>query len=219
MLRSALKKRLPRGLGRALRQMSNEIFICGRHWLGCRRARALYSNARGLKLNIGCGPHHKQGWVNIDLDGGDLNLDMREPIPLPDGCAGIIYSEHFFEHLDYPSDALNFLSESHRILERGGRFSVGVPDTEEALLEYAGKNTGWLKHSRRWHPEWAKTPLDRINFHFRQNGEHRYAYDLQTLRSALELVGFTDIRRRDFDPALDDESRQIGTLYVEAVKP
>jgi predicted SAM-dependent methyltransferase len=49
------------------------------------------------------------------------------------------------EHLDYPSDALNFLSESHRILERGGRFSVGVPDTEEALLEYAGKNTGWLK--------------------------------------------------------------------------
>ena len=141
MLRSALKKRLPRGLGRALRQMSNEIFICGRHWLGCRRARALYSNARGLKLNIGCGPHHKQGWVNIDLDGGDLNLDMREPIPLPDGCAGIIYSEHFFEHLDYPSDALNFLSESHRILERGGRF-------QRWRSRYRGGTFGirWQKH-------------------------------------------------------------------------
>src|SRR5262245_40369277 len=45
----------------------------------------------------------KPGWVNIDLVAcADLQLDMREAMPLPDKCAQMIYSEHFFEHIDYP---------------------------------------------------------------------------------------------------------------------
>jgi predicted SAM-dependent methyltransferase len=219
MLKSLIKHYMPRGFGLALRATFNEALIWGRHWRSSRKAHALYSGARGLKLNIGCGPHHKAGWVNIDLHDGDLKLDMREHIPLPDGSVSIIYSEHFFEHLDYPIEAFRFLSESYRVLECSGRFSVGVPDTEWPLLEYAGKSSGWLESSRRWHPDWAKTILDRINFHFRQAGEHRYAYDLESLRFALESIGFVNIKRRDFDPAIDSESRRIGTLYVEAIKP
>jgi hypothetical protein len=81
-----------------MRNTLDEIGIWKRHRGGCRRARALYSGRKGLKLNIGCGPNHKAGWVNIDLWGHPhLILDMRQPIPLPDGCASLIYSEHFFE--------------------------------------------------------------------------------------------------------------------------
>lgn len=67
---------------------------------------------RPLKLDLGCGPNPKAGWVNIDLArGADLRLDLREPLPLPSGCAEVVYSEHFFEHLGYPGEASDFLAE------------------------------------------------------------------------------------------------------------
>ncbi len=219
-LKSSLKRVLPRGLRVVMRSTLDEIGIWKRHRSGCRKARALYSERVGLKLNIGCGPNYKDGWVNIDLAGDpDLTLDMRQSIPLPDGCASLIYSEHFFEHLDYPHEALQFLSESYRILEEGGIFSVGVPDTEWPLLDYAGVGDGkYWEATKFCRPDWVKTRLDDINYHFRQDGEHRYAYDLETLRLAIETVGFTHVRRRDFDPNLDTEPRRVGTLYVEAKK-
>jgi SAM-dependent methyltransferase len=92
-----------------------------------------------MKLNIGCGPNRKKGWDNIDLlPDVDLSLDMREAMPFSENSATIIYSEHFFEHLDYPEPAKRFLKECHRILRPGGIFSVGVPDTEWPLLAYVG---------------------------------------------------------------------------------
>lgn len=35
----------------------------------------------------------------------------------------------------------------------------------------------------------------------------------------LERAGFVQVNRRDFGPALDSESRRIGTLYMKARKP
>jgi|AmaraimetFIIA100_FD_contig_123_66336_length_958_multi_3_in_0_out_1_2 predicted SAM-dependent methyltransferase len=95
---------------------------------------------------------------------------MRQPIPLPDGCASLIYSEHFFEHLDYPHDALQFLSESYRILEESGIFSIGVPDTKWPLLDYAGVGDGkYWEATKVWRPERVKTRLDDMNYHFSQD--------------------------------------------------
>jgi hypothetical protein len=82
MLRSLLKHALPRGLRIALRNTINEIDIWRRHRRGCRQS-ALYSGRKGLRLNLGRGPNHKTGWVNIDLSGKtDLTLDLREVLPL-----------------------------------------------------------------------------------------------------------------------------------------
>jgi hypothetical protein len=80
-----------------MRSTLNEIGIWNRHRRGIRQARALYSARRGLKLNIGCGHNYKDGWVNIDLLGNpDLPLDMRQSIPLPDGCASLILFRALF---------------------------------------------------------------------------------------------------------------------------
>jgi len=73
--------------------------------------------------------------------------------------------------------------------------------------------------TKPWHPEWVRTRLDHINYHFRQDGEHHYAYDEETLALALRTVGFIGIRRREFDPAIDAEARRVGTLYMTATKP
>src|SRR5215472_6850021 len=144
----------------------------------------------------------------------------REAMPFSENSATIIYSEHFFEHLDYPEPAKRFLKECHRILKPGGIFSVGVPDTEWPLQAYVGPDDknyfAWSKVNCL--PEWCQTRIDDINYHFRQDGEHRFAYDYETLHHALMEAGFSNIRQRAFDAGLDTESRRIGTLYVDAVK-
>ena len=70
-----------------------------------------------------------------------------------------------------------------------------------------------------WHPEWCRTRIEHINFHFRQDDEHRFAYDFETLQKVLADAGFIEIEQRDFDESMDTASRRIGTLYVKALKP
>jgi len=190
------------------------------HRRGVRKAMR-YKNATALKLHFGCGGNVKPGFVNIDLSSAaDLTLDLREPLPLATGSCSLIYSEHFLEHIEYPNDVRGLLRECYRVLQTGGIFSAGVPDTEWPLLEYAGRREeGYFELvKQRWHPAWCSTRLEHINFHFRQGGEHKFAYDFETLKSALEREGFSGVRRRETDPELDQCSWARGTLYVDAVK-
>jgi predicted SAM-dependent methyltransferase len=209
-----------RGLIRSLKNLRQEIMVARIHKRGVKAAKR-YSAERQLKLNIGCGPNPKQGWVNVDLaDTADLTLDMRESIPLPNGCCQTIYSEHFFEHLDYPGDAKSFLSECYRLLEAGGKFSAGVPDTEWPIISYANRQEEYFAFAKRFHhPKWCRTRMDSINYHFRQDGEHRYAYDYETFELILVEAGFTNVRSRNFDAKIDTPRRETGTLYIEAIKP
>jgi predicted SAM-dependent methyltransferase len=219
---TSLERFVPAGVYKAIRLLGKEILSYQLHRAGVRRARA-YADKKNLRLNIGCGPNHKEGWVNIDLSPeADLSLDMRERIPLSNDSAVIIYSEHFFEHLDYPGDATRFLRDCLRVLEPRGLFRVGVPDTRSPLLDYAGVGDGrWLRanETEQWHAEWCKTAMDHINYHFRQDTDHRYAYDFETIENVLKEAGFEEIEQCEFDPALDSKNRELGTLYVNARKP
>jgi predicted SAM-dependent methyltransferase len=208
------------GLKRAVRNIISEAACAAKHGMGVKAA-GRYQGQSNLKLNIGCGSNVRTGWVNIDLSPEvDLMLDLREKLPFRDGSCDFIYSEHFFEHLEYPEDATRFLAESFRLLRSGGIFSVGVPDTKWPLLAYADAAHGYFESAEalQSHPHWCKTQLDHINYHFRQDGEHRYAYDFETLQSALEITGFVNVHQREFDPAIDSEKRRIGSLYVNALK-
>ena len=150
----------------------------------------------------------------------DLRLDLREPFPFTDSSVAVIYSEHFFEHLTYPGEVGHLLRESLRVLQPGGLFSVGVPDTEPTLKAYVHGDVESFRVCReRWHPSWCDTPMHQVNYHFRQGTEHKYAYDFETLARILETAGFSAIARRAFDPSLDCEARRDGTLYVDAKKP
>jgi predicted SAM-dependent methyltransferase len=218
-LKPSLKKMVPAGLYSALKLLRNEVNIYRFHRKGVKKARA-YAEGSHLKLNVGCGPNRKQDWVNIDLlHRVDLSLDMRERVPLPDSSTSMIYAEHFFEHLDYPREVSQCLSECHRLLEPGGTISLAVPDCQRAMEAYVGPdNTGYFASAEANFPEWCHTRMQVINYEFRQNGEHRFAYDFETLHRVLAEAGFTNIRRRAFDSNLDQERRKVGTLYVDATK-
>ena len=106
---TSLKNTLPTGVCSAVSLLGTEVNLYRLHRRGVKRAQA-YKNRTGLKLNIGCGPNSKEGWINIDLSrSAEMSLDMREPLP-------------FFEHLDYPNVAKMFLQECFRVLELDGIF-------------------------------------------------------------------------------------------------
>ena len=116
------------GVVGALRSVKREARLARIHRSSARRAVDRLPPLP-VKIQIGCGPNSKPGWLNIDLDErADLRLDLREPLPLPDGCASIVYGEHVFEHLEHPSETTRFLAEGLRVLQAGGHLSLAVPD-------------------------------------------------------------------------------------------
>lgn len=201
--------------------LRSEMRINLKHLKGRIKAKK-YRYDHGLRLNLGCGPKTKKDWLNIDLWlEADLTLDLREPLPFPDNSCSIVYSEHFLEHLDYPGPTASFLKECCRVLQPDGIFSVGVPDTEWPIMEYAGtRDEGYFLFVKQsWHLKWCETKMEHINYHFRQGMEHRFAYDFVTLKNALNKAGFVDVRLRQHDDKIDSEERKQGTLYVDAKKP
>ncbi len=88
MLKAVLKQTLPVGSVDAVKRLKRNQ----REW----KAAKLQRGKVGLKLNIGCGPNIKPGWVNIDrLRNADVIFRCGRPIPFQDGCCLLIYSGAF----------------------------------------------------------------------------------------------------------------------------
>jgi predicted SAM-dependent methyltransferase len=219
-LKEFVKAHTTKGFFEVIRSANSEWRISKSHRSGLRKVGPFLQRPE-KKLNLGCGPNSKPEWINIDLfdSRADLQLDLREKWPFPDACISHIYSEHVFEHFEHREEVVHFLSESRRVLRPGGRFEVGVPDTEWPLRAYGNPSDPYWLFCKTVHPEWCQTQMDHINYHFRQDTQHKYAWDHETLARKLRQFGFTDIVRREFDPALDSESRKIGTLYLTATRP
>ena len=223
-IKKFVKSHTTSGFRTAARNLFNEFRIQHVHFSTVRHFKREFPRKYGkqLRINLGCGGITRNGWTNVDLAGqADLQLDLREPFPFGDQTASIIYSEHFLEHLEYPTEALNVLKESLRVLVPGGIFSVGVPDTERALKNYIERDPVLFQRLMKsgWYPSWCDSWMHQVNCHFRQGKEHKYAYDYETLARILANVGFTNVKRREFNPSLDSVERKSGTLYVDAVKP
>lgn len=219
-LRLVARGKAPQGLQRACGTLAKEIVLCARHRRAMRQARRMRLPAEP-KLNLGCGRNLRPGWINIDVfvPAADLTLDLREPLPFPDASIATISSEHFIEHLE-EEDAVRLVAECFRVLRPGGLLSVGFPDAEEELQAYASNDREFFDYVRWRIPSLRDaTKCQIVNYDFRQGGEHRFIYDLETMARMLERTGFREIDRRAFDPARDSEEREFETVYVDAVKP
>lgn len=210
---------LPFGLKHSLRNLHFELEAALAHAQGKRRAKA-YAQAKELSLHLGCGENYKDGWINIDLGRhADMTLDMRRELPFADESCSIIYSEHFLEHISYPQPALSLFDEFYRLLKPGGTLSLVVPDGEMVLKAYVlGGSEEYYEAEARYHPDWCETKMQHVNYGFRQDGQHQFYYDYETLAHVLQKAGFVNIHRRQFDQKLDQELRQPGSLYVACNK-
>lgn len=166
-------------------------------------------------------PVLKPGWVNIDLFAkeSDLQLDVRERWPFHDNSASVIYSEHFLEHLTY-WEMEKVLSEAWRVLMSGGVFSLAIPNFLLFIQSYERRDAAVYRRLKEFRvPPEVMTPMDQLNYTFRQGGEHKYSYDFETLTKVLKAANFVSIVERSFDPTLDSAQREWETLYAQATKP
>jgi predicted SAM-dependent methyltransferase len=220
-LKAWMSNRTTRGFRRAARALLDEFSLQRRHLSGRRRAAAL---ARpGAKIQLGSGGNPKPGWINVDLfaQGADIALDLREELPFPSNMASLVYSEHLFEHLEYPHDAKRFIGEVYRVMQPGGTFCIVVPDASKALAAYANPADPFFKENRRLRSYLAlenPTLMHHVNYTFRSDGQHKYAYDAETLWQVLRDAAFTDVAQREFDPELDSARRRVHSLYRNSLK-
>lgn len=206
----------------ALRAFLTERRLSSRHREGLRQIQRR-SLQRSVKLNLGSGRLKKDGFLNIDLfPPADLTLDLRRGLPFESNSCGLIFSEHCFEHFDYPEPISQILRECLRVLMPNRTLVFSVPDTEWPLTDYReGPHSPYFLACERyaWHPKECTTRMEHINYHFRQGEEHRFAYDFETVEKLLTFIGFVDVRPRSYDPTLDSEDRRVGSLFVSARKP
>jgi SAM-dependent methyltransferase len=141
------------------------------------------------------------GWHN--LDGGIdfpnpfwLTVDTR--VAFPDGSLEVVFSEHFFEHLDLPV-ARHFVRESARVLRKGGVFRVSCPDLDVIAGYVTNKNDDWRQLAAYYEgsgdpPEGCSRPDMVVNWAFYGN-HHKHLWNLAALTDELTRAGFSDVRR------------------------
>lgn len=189
-----------------------------------------FSSSENINLNIGCGPFGQDGWVNVDL----MNLrnvsftyDSRKHLPFNNETVERIRVEHFFEHLDKSFEVPFFLEECKRVMKEGAVLRVVVPDIEKFIIAYY-KNDKDLWNSLGYDvdalPKGFDSKIAILNHIFRQNGEHKYAYDYEGLNYLLLKHGFKNITKQQYRESLDEqlkddqENHSNHSLYVDCVK-
>ncbi len=200
------------------------------------RSRRAFIGKTDLLINVGAGDVGKPGWINLDgymARGINCLCDGRKYLPFEDGSVKGIFTEHFFEHLDYAEEAPRFLSEALRVLKPGGVIRIIVPDAEKYLRAYCTE--GWAEFTalrpleanfKDHHFNFRyNTRMELVNVLFRQGYEHKFLYDFETLQLLLERNGFSGIQKQQFGRSIDPEIcidlavRASESLYVDAVKP
>lgn len=182
----------------------------------------------GLMLHIGCGPRAQPNWVNIDFLPGRNVFYFNLLNPLPIKCKSVvrIHAEHFLEHLEY-TDAISFLSECSRVLASGGTMRVIVPDAEKYMMAYASGDKAFFERLKELGGATEPLPTKGAicNQMFRMNGDHRFAWDFETLSYVSLIAGFKTIKRSFLsDPAVptaidgQDWWRPVESLYAELEK-
>lgn len=188
-----------------------------------------------IYANIGAGGAGlAYGWINIDYtqcENVHYIFDCRKELPFAAGSVKGIFTEHFFEHIDFDEEVPFFLNEAYRVLQTDGCIRIIVPDAEKYLTGYCSEGWDALKQTRPLDENLTdsmgikyNTKMELINEVFRQGGEHKFAWDYETLSYVLKKAGFSKVSKKrymdsnDNKLAIDMEARRYESLYVEALK-
>ena len=207
-------------------------------------------------VQYGCGLSAPKEWVNFDVSPtlrlqkipllGSLvkkktnvafpkNVkygDITKGLPVPDDSCYGVYCSHVLEHLSLV-DFRKALSNTYRIMRKGGKFRCIVPDLESAARKYIadfdnhvdlasvsfiGPNTLIGTEKR---PKGTKAILSAVF----GNANHLWMWDKKSLAKELKEAGFVNIRPCAYSDSEDkmfshveDESRFRNAVAIECEK-
>jgi cyclopropane fatty-acyl-phospholipid synthase-like methyltransferase len=82
-----------------------------------------------IKINVGCGPYKKFGYINIDKNevwSPEIVLDVRQGLPYADDFVDEIMAHHFIEHLT-KDEIIAFLADCYKKLKPNGVLDLVFP--------------------------------------------------------------------------------------------
>jgi predicted SAM-dependent methyltransferase len=188
---------------------------------GLRRAVRLQNQMDDLRLDLGCGPVKRPGFIGLDLfPKADIRWNIEWGLPFDDNSVVEIRSDHFLEHLDLPT-VVEVLRECKRVLAPGGVLDFTVPHIDPYLDAYVRKDFDFLKDKifdvpPRYEHLYT-TCFDRISWLLHRAGEHKSLFDRESIVDKVKLAGFARVTTREFDVQRDTNPR-FSSVYVVAVK-
>jgi len=138
-----------------------------------------------VRMNLGCGPDNRAGYINVDayVDNADLKMDIFK-LPLPDNSVDEIFSSHMLEHLG-KFEVPQALQEWHRVLKPTGKLQLNLPDLEWVVQQWID-----LPEDKRW--GW---PLDTLFGLQTHPGEfHKTGFTADRAEKILKHVGFGSVQ-------------------------
>ena len=176
-----------------------------------------------MKLHLGCGSKHIEGYVNIDiryLPGVDEVNNVGRLRNYKNNSVDIIYASHVLEHFsrwEYQS----VLKRWYDLLKTGGTLRLGVPDFG-GIVEYYNKTkdlrgVSGMLYGGQDYPE----------------NNHYWVWDFDVLSKELKEIGFTKVNKYDWRdtehsnlddytqsylPHMDKENGILLSLNIEAKK-
>jgi predicted SAM-dependent methyltransferase len=160
-----------------------------------------------MKLHLGSGKRKLKGFLQVDIESGanvDIVSDMGELTMIDDASVDEIYTSHSFEYFD-AHQAVTVLAEWKRVLKRGGKLFISVPDFS-SLVKIYEKTADLSKIIGPLFGRWENVKVG-------ETIHHRTVYDFDSLSKALRFAGFSQIEifdpvtyLADVDPDYDDYS-------------
>lgn len=84
-------------------------------------------NIHKMKLNLGCGRDHKEGYINCDISklvNPDMIVDLEKKLPFENNSVNEIIIEHTLEHIN---NFIPLIHEFHRICKKDTIIKIKVP--------------------------------------------------------------------------------------------
>jgi predicted SAM-dependent methyltransferase len=160
-----------------------------------------------VRLMLGGRDHKLAGWTNIDLHDGphvDVKCDVSK-LPFDNSVVDDIYASHVLEHFSHLR-TLDVLKEWRRVLKKGGKAYIAVPDFRAVLNIY--KEFGmvtWVTHMLYGDQEY---PL----------AYHYTIFDSESLPNLLHEAGFSLVQQvQSFSLGLNDCSTLVDVIYRRPV--
>jgi SAM-dependent methyltransferase len=206
-----------------------------------------------VNVQYGCGLCAPASWVNFDSSPtiflqripvfGNVFVGRGFPsfppnikrgniangLPLDDCSVDGVYCSHVLEHLSL-ADLRVALAETHRMLKPGAKFRFVLPDLEYHIRQYM--ESGELNRAQEFLQATILGVKERprtISGMLREwfgGSKHLWMWDYASMRTELEILGFTEIRRASFGDSVylafaevEEASRWQNCLGIECSKP
>ena len=201
----------------------------------CKSIGIAKNNAK-IKLHLGCGTRHINGYINIDFPpeqhttqqivAADIFADVLQ-LKFPSNSIQEIRSHHLFEHFDRPT-ALALLCKWHEWLEINGILTIETPDLEACVHILSSKNytyqqkqitmrhlfgsheASWAYHYDGWYAEKFLHTLSLIGFEITEVK--------QISNPGYELIPNIQIKaRKKIDHSLEEYASFATSLLKESL--